>query len=421
MRADARAPRACRRPLPPFQTATFGQPSATECGPYDYTRTSNPTRAQLESQFAAAEGGARGLAFTSGMAALAACLRLAPAGSHVVAGDDLYGGTSRLLTQVAPECGVEVTFVDSSDVAATTAALQPGRTSLLFLESPTNPRMRIADIKALAAAAKAAAVLTIVDNSILTAAHQRPLALGADISMTSATKFVGGHSDVTAGLLAAADASVGERLAFYQNAEGAGLAPLDAWLCLRGVKTMDLRLRESARNAAAIAAFLDGHPLVATLNWPGLARHPGASVHASQATSPGALLSFTTGDVALSKAVVEAATLFNVAVSFGSVASQISLPCFMSHASIPAAARAARGLPDDLVRISAGVEDGRDLLADLEAAFASAAASLGLPAPPPRVDAALAAAAGDREAALEARVAALEAELARARAGVAAA
>lgn len=406
----------------PTQTATFGQPSATECGPYDYTRTSNPTRAQLESQFAAAEGGVRGVAFTSGMAALAACLRLAPAGSHVVAGDDLYGGTSRLLARVAPDCGLEVTLVDTSgDPAAFEAALRPGSTSLVLLESPTNPRMRIADIKTLCAASKKAGAISVVDNSIMTALHQRPLALGADVSMTSATKFVGGHSDVTAGLLAVSDAALGDRLAFYQNAEGAGLSPFDSWLCLRGLKTMHLRMTAAAANAATLAAFLDGHPLVESINYPGLPHHPGAATHAAQSTSAGALLSFTTGDVAISKTVVESTRLFNVAVSFGSVASQISLPCYMSHASIPAADRAARGLPDDLVRISTGVEDVGDLVRDLEHAFSKAAAVAGRPPPPAdRGAAILAAAATGREAALTARVAQLEAELERVRRGAAA-
>ena len=363
----------------------------------------------------------RGLAFTSGMAALAACLRLAPAGSHVVAGDDLYGGTSRLLARVAPDCGLEVTLVDTSgDVGAFEAALRPGKTALVLLESPTNPRMRVADIRALTAAARAAGAISVLDNSIMTPVHQVPLALGADVSMMSATKFVGGHSDVTAGLLAVADAALGERLAFYQNAEGAGLSPFDSWLCLRGLKTMALRVDAAAANAATLAAFLDGHPLVTSVNYPGLPSHPGSSTHARQASSAGALLSFTTGNVALSSAVVEATRLFNVAVSFGSVASQISLPCYMSHASIPAADRAARGLSDDLVRISAGVEAAGDLVRDLETAFASAAASVGLPPPPPgRGDAILAAAANPPEVALGARVAALEGELERVRRGAA--
>lgn len=426
------------------QTATFGQPTAVDMGPYDYTRSGNPTRAQLESQIAALEGVPRlesgessssspsngspsfdggALAFTSGMAALAAALRLAPAGTRVVAGDDLYGGTSRLLAQVAPACGVEVKNVDTSDAAAVEAALfdpsNPKPVSLLMLESPTNPRMQVADIRKLCALAKKANAISLVDNSILTPVFQSPLLLGAAISMTSATKFVGGHSDVTAGLLAVKGKELYNRLYFYQNAEGAGLSPFDSWLCLRGLKTMPLRMRAAAGNACALAIFLDGHPLVKKVNFPGLATHPGHAIHASQSSSPGSLLSFETGNVALSRGIVEKSKLFAIAVSFGSVASQISLPCYMSHASIPAEVRAERGLPDDLVRISAGVEDSIDLLRDLETAFIETARELGLESGVPargRAEASLEKAARGREQELEAKVAVLEAELAAARA-----
>lgn len=429
-----------------LQTATFGQPTAVDMGPYDYTRSGNPTRAQLESQIAALEGVPRlqseatassssvpsapsfdggALAFTSGMAALAAFLRLAPAGTRVVAGDDLYGGTSRLLSQVAPQCGVEVKNVDTSDADAVEAALfdssNPKPVSLLMLESPTNPRMQVADLRRLCALAKKAGAISLVDNSILTPVFQSPLLLGADVSMTSATKFVGGHSDVTAGLLAVRGLDLYKRLYFYQNAEGAGLSPFDSWLCLRGLKTMPLRMRAAAANAAALAAFLDGHPLVKKVNFPGLPAHPGHDVHASQSSSPGSLLSFETGDVELSRGIVERTRLFAIAVSFGSVASQISLPCYMSHASIPAAVRAERGLPDDLVRISAGVEEPIDLLRDLERAFLETARELGLEGKLPplgRAEESLLKAASGREQALEARVAQLEAELAKSKAGV---
>lgn len=419
-------------------------------GPYDYTRSGNPTRAQLESQIAALEGVPRlsagreagassssssssgplpstpafdggALAFTSGMAALAAALRLAPVGTRVVAGDDLYGGTSRLLAQVAPSCGVEVKNVDTSDVPAVEAALfdesNPKPISLLMLESPTNPRMQVADIRKLCALAKKAGAISLVDNSMLTPVFQSPLLLGADISMTSATKFVGGHSDVTAGLLAVKGKDLYKRLYFYQNAEGAGLSPFDSWLCLRGLKTMPLRMRAAAANARALAAFLEGHPLVKKVNFPGLPEHPGHGVHASQSSSPGSLLSFETGDVGLSRGVVERTKLFAIAVSFGSVASQISLPCYMSHASIPASVRAERGLPDDLVRISAGVEDSIDLLRDLERAFIETAKELGLSGVPARgrAEESLAEAAQGRVQELEAKVALLEAELARAK------
>lgn len=359
---------------PLYQTATFGQPSATEGGQFDYTRSGNPTRTMLEEQWAALEGGCRALAFTSGMASLAVVTKLVSVGGHIVAGDDIYGGTSRLLASVVPAGGVSVSNVDMTDISAVKAAIIPGKTQLVMVESPTNPRMQICDIKAIAAAAHAAGALVCVDNSFLTPLYQRPLDLGADISMTSGTKYVGGHGDTTLGLLAVRDAELGKKLYFLQNAEGAGLAPMDCWLALRGLKTMSLRMERSISNAEKIAEFLAGHPLVRKLNYAGRPQHPGAAVHAAQATSGGAMISFETGDLEASKMIVELTKLYKVTVSFGNVISLISLPCFMSHASIPAEVRAARGLPDDLVRISVGIEDAADLIADLQQAMDTALA-----------------------------------------------
>ncbi|EFJ41456.1 hypothetical protein VOLCADRAFT_68235, partial [Volvox carteri f. nagariensis] len=356
--------------MPPlWQTATFAQPSATTFGEYDYTRSGNPTRTMLEEQFAELEGGDRGFAFTSGMAALAAVCKLVGSGDHILAGEDIYGGTSRLLAQVVPAAGVGVTNVDMTDLDAVRAALQPGRTKLVMVESPTNPRMQICDIAAIAALAREVGAITCVDNSIMAPVFQRPLALGADISMTSGTKFVGGHGDVTLGLLSVKGQELAKRVYFLQNAEGAGLAPFDCWLALRGLKTMALRMERSAANAAALASFLAAHPLVRKVNYPGLPQHPGHALHFRQASGPGSLLSFETGSVEASKIIVEATQLFKVTVSFGNVNSLVSLPCYMSHASIPADVRAARGLPDDLVRISAGIEDAKDLIADLDQAM----------------------------------------------------
>lgn len=269
--------------MPPlYQTATFGQPGATEMGEYDYTRSGNPTRTALERQMAALEGADRSLAFTSGMAALAAVTRLCSAGDHILAGDDLYGGTSRLLSRVVPAAGVSVTNVDTSDVAAVAAAIVPGRTRLVMLESPTNPRMQICDLAAVAAAARAAGAWVCVDNSIMCPLFQRPLDLGADICMTSATKFVGGHADVMAGVLSVRGAELAERLAFVQNAEGAALAPFDCWLLVRGLKTMALRMERAAASAQRIAEWLEAHPSVAAVNFPGLAAHPGRDIHFRQ-------------------------------------------------------------------------------------------------------------------------------------------
>ena len=405
---------------PLYQTATFAQPGATEFGPYDYTRSGNPTRTLLEEQWAALEGADRAFAFTSGMAALAVVTRLVKAGEHIVAGDDIYGGTSRLLSNVVPAAGVAVTNVDMADLAAVRAAIAPGRTKLVLVESPTNPRMQVCDLKAISELARAAGALVCVDNSFMTPLFQRPLDLGADICMTSGTKYIGGHGDVTLGMLAVRGEELCKRVYFLQNAEGAGLAPMDCWLALRGLKTMGLRLERAAANAARLAAWLARHPLVRRVNYAGLAGTPGAALHNAQAASGGGVLSFTTGDVEVSKAIVEEAKLFKVTVSFGNVVSLISLPCYMSHASIPAEVRAARGLPDDLVRIACGVEDADDLIADLEQAMAKAAR---LAKPGSAAAAALAAAAGsggggggdaaaaEREAALLARIASLEARL----------
>ena len=358
---------------PLYQTATFDQPTATTFGAYDYTRSGNPTRTLLEGQIAELEGAARALAFTSGMAALTAVTRLVRAGDRVLSGDDIYGGTSRLLAQVLPKQGILVSNVDMTDLAAVEAAMTPD-VKLVMVESPTNPRLRITDIRGVVKAAARVGALVCVDNSIMAPLYQSPLALGADISMTSATKFVAGHSDLMAGLLAVRSEAVGKELYFHQNAEGTALAPFDCWLTLRGMKTMALRMAAAQRNAEALAAYLAAHPAVKRVNFPGLPGHPGAALHAAQASGPGSILSFETGNLELSRLLVERTKLFKVTVSFGGCSSLISLPCFMSHASIPAEVRAARGLPDDLVRISAGIEDADDLVADLAAAMDEALA-----------------------------------------------
>ena len=353
---------------PLYQTATFDQPTATTFGEFDYTRSGNPTRRMLEEQMAALDGAARGFAFVSGMAAITAVARLVGSGEGIVTGNDIYGGTSRLLAQVLGRAGVEVQNVDMTDLAAVEGACGAGNVKLVIVESPTNPRMEISDIRRICAIAHRAGAVVCVDNSIM-ALFQNPLDLGADINMVSATKFVGGHSDVTAGILTVRDAELGDRLYFHQNSEGTGLGPFDCWLCLRGLKTMALRMERQAENAQAIAEHLSTHPLVTKVNFPGLPGHPGHALHSEQARSGGSIISFETGDLAVSKRVVEKTALHKVTVSFGSVGSSISLPCYMSHASIPAEVRAARGLPDDLVRISVGIEDVKDLIADLDTAL----------------------------------------------------
>lgn len=361
--------------LPLYQTATFKQPSALENGPYDYTRSGNPTRTALESLMAKLEKADRALCFTSGMAALAAVTRLIGTGEEIVAGDDLYGGSDRLLSQVAPKAGIVVKRVNMSDLDEVASAIGPW-TKLVWLESPTNPRQQISDILKIAELAHAHDALLLVDNSIMSPVLSQPLELGADIVMHSATKFISGHSDLMAGVLAVKGESLAKDLYFLQNAEGSGLAPFDCWLCFRGIKTMALRVEKQQQNAQKIAEFLSSHPRVKKVNYAGLPGHPGHSLHYSQAKGAGSVLSFLTGSLELSKHVVETTKYFSITVSFGSVKSLISMPCFMSHASIPAAVREARGLTEDLVRISVGIEDVNDLIADLDYALKTGPAPL---------------------------------------------
>ncbi|KAK9125073.1 hypothetical protein Scep_013919 [Stephania cephalantha] len=355
---------------PLYQTATFKQPSATAYGPYDYTRSGNPTRDVLERLLAKLDKADRAFCFTSGMAALAAITDLVGSGNEIVAGDDIYGGTDRLLSQVVPRKGIVVKRVNTTDLSEVASAIGP-KTKLVMIESPTNPRQQISDIRKISSIAHENGALLLVDNSIMSPVLSQPLELGADIVMHSATKFIAGHSDVMAGVLAVKGESLANDIAFVQNAVGSGLAPFDCWICLRGIKTMSLRVEKQQENAQKIAEFLSSHPRVTKVNYAGLPDHPGRALHYSQAKGAGSVLSFLTGSLALSKHIVETTKYFSVTVSFGSVKSLISMPCFMSHASIPASVREARGLTEDLVRISVGIEDVNDLIADLDRAIRS--------------------------------------------------
>jgi cystathionine beta-lyase len=357
---------------PLYQTATFNQPGATDCGPYDYSRSGNPTRTLLERQMADIESADAAFAFASGMAAIATVMRLVSPGQAVVAGNDIYGGTQRFLGKIAPnKQGLTVRHVDMTKIEEVRGALEKGDVRLVLVETPTNPRLEVCDIKAICELAHEYGAYVCVDNSIMAPIFQRPIELGADISMTSATKFIAGHSDVTGGILSVVGKELAEEIYFHQNAEGNMMSPFEAWLALRGLKTMALRMEKQAQNAEAIAKFLKAHPLVKKVNYAGLSDHPGSEIHAKQASSGGSIISFETGDVEVSRRIVEDTKLFKITVSFGSVTSLISMPCYMSHASVPAEIRAERGLADDLVRISVGIENLDDLLADLQRALDS--------------------------------------------------
>ncbi|MCC6321893.1 MAG: PLP-dependent transferase [Phycisphaerales bacterium] len=368
---------------PIYQTATFAQESALEFGRYDYSRSGNPTRDVLERQLAALENpGApettRAFAFASGLAALTAATRTLLPGDELVACDDLYGGSYRLFSRLLEPRGVTVRYADFTDPAQLARAFSP-RTRLIHFETPTNPLLRIVDIRAVVAAARAQGprARVLVDSTAMSPWLQRPLELdggGADIVLHSATKLLNGHGDVTAGALIVRDPGLAEELAFIQNAEGAALSPFDSFLLLRGLKTLGVRIDRQQATARTVADFLASHPAAFEVGYPGLAHAPGRDIHARQARGGGGgvVITFRTGDIELSRRLVESLRLFPIAVSFGSINSTASLPCRMSHASIPAEVRARRQLPEDLVRLSIGLEDADDLIADLDQAVTSA-------------------------------------------------
>jgi cystathionine beta-lyase len=353
---------------PIYQTATFRQSDATEFGEYDYSRSGNPTRAVVEKQIAALESGTRGFCFSTGLAAITAVTRLLVPGDEILACNDLYGGSYRLFSRILPKRGINVRYVDFSDLDAVAASINDN-TRLVYLETPTNPLLQIIDIRAASDIAHRRGAWLCVDNSTMSPYLQRPLELGADIVVHSATKFLCGHSDVMAGAVVVSDEELGQELYLIQNGEGAGLAPFDSYLLLRGMKTLSLRLDRQQTSATSIAELLEAHPAVDRVYFPGLADQEQLRIHRSQASGDGAVLSFVTGDPEFSRAVVEATRIFAITVSFGSVNSTISLPNYMSHASIPANLRQLKGIPADLVRISVGAEDVGDLIDDLGQAF----------------------------------------------------
>lgn len=353
--------------VPIYQSATFKQTSSNGGNEYDYTRSGNPTRTHLERHLAKIMNAGRSLAVGSGMGALDVITRLLRPGDEVVTGDDLYGGTNRLLTYLATNQGVIVRHVDTTNIDRVKEVLTD-KTAMVLLETPTNPLIKIVDIPTIARASHEAneKALVVVDNTMLSPMLSNPLDLGADIVYESGTKYLSGHHDIMAGVIACNDAQLGDKMYFTINSTGCGLSPNDSFLLLRGVKTLAIRMEKQQANAQRIAEFLESHGF--RVRYPGLKSHPQYDLHWSMARGAGAVLSFETGDTALSERIVEAARLWGISVSFGCVNSLISMPCRMSHASIDAKTRQERQMPEDIIRLCVGIEDVNDLIDDLSRA-----------------------------------------------------
>jgi cystathionine gamma-lyase len=356
--------------VPIYQNSTYRQRApADPIDGYEYGRTKNPTRLALERNLAALEGGRHGLSFASGLAATNTLMNLLKSGDHVVAGDDLYGGTWRLFERLYANYGIRFTYVDLGDLAAVGKALTPA-TKYVFVETPTNPLLKICDLAAIAKLAHGVGAKAVCDNTFATPYLQRPLESGFDVVLHSATKYLGGHSDVIGGALVVDDDELHSRLAFFQNAVGAVPGPMDCFLLLRGTKTLHLRMDRHCSSAARLARFLAEHPQVSTVHYPGLRSHPSHELAARQMAGFGGMISFVVkGDVERGRRVAAATKLFACAESLGGVESLIEHPPSMTHASIPAEIRRARGLEDGLLRISVGVEDPDDLERDLRQAI----------------------------------------------------
>lgn len=356
--------------VPIYQVSTYQQPKAGEHTGYEYSRTANPTRTALESLITELEGGAAGYAFGSGMAAITAVMMLFDSGDHVILTDDVYGGTYRVMTGVLNRFGIEADFVDTSSKEKVQKAIRPN-TKAIYIETPTNPLLKVTDLKLMSDIAKEAGILLIVDNTFYTPYFQQPLSFGADIVLHSATKYLGGHSDVVGGLVVTADKELGEKLHYVQNSTGGVLGPQDSWLLMRGIKTLGLRMDAINHSAGKIAELLESHDAVQTLYYPGSATHPGHELTKAQSSGFGGMISFDIGSSERVDAFLEKLNLFTIAESLGAVESLISVPSRMTHASIPRDRRLALGITDGLVRISVGIEDTEDLTADVKQALDS--------------------------------------------------
>lgn len=354
---------------PVFQTSTYVQPELGRHLGYEYARTHNPTREALEGNIAALESGRFGVAFSSGSAALDTVTKLFSAGDHIVSGEGVYGGTYRFFTRVAARLGLEFTFVDSDDLDQIRDAMRPN-TRMVHVETPTNPMMRLTDLAAAAEIAHGAGALLSVDNTFASPYNQRPLELGADLVIHSATKYLNGHSDVVNGIVVVRDEELHERLRFLQNAAGAVPGPWDCWLVLRGTKTLHLRMRAHNENGQRIAEWLEAHSAVERVHYPGLPSHPQHELARRQMSGFTGMISVEMGSAERARALVENVSIFALAESLGGVESLIGHPASMTHASVPAERRQRMGLSEGLVRLSCGVEDAEDLIEDLDRALA---------------------------------------------------
>jgi len=355
---------------PIYQTSTFVQEAPGVHKGYDYARSNNPTRQVLEDLMATLEQGAGASAFASGLAAIDAVLKLLKAGDEIVAVDDIYGGAFRLFTHIYEKFGIRVTYVDTGDLEAIQEAIT-AQTRLIWLESPTNPTLKISDIPAIASLAKAHGLLLVVDNTFASPASQKPIQLGADLVVHSATKYLAGHSDLIAGLVVSKSKELAEKIKFIQNASGAILGPFDSWLVIRGIETLGLRVKQHSANAQQVADFLQSHPAVGKVYYPGLPTHKNADIARRQMKFSGGIISFDlkSDDRDLALGIVKGTQYFKLAESLGGVKSLICLPSEMTHKSIPAEKRRAGGITDSLIRLSVGLEDAEDLIDDLQQAL----------------------------------------------------
>ncbi|QNG61132.1 bifunctional cystathionine gamma-lyase/homocysteine desulfhydrase [Bacillus sp. PAMC26568] len=353
---------------PIYQVSTYKQDGVGNHKGFEYSRTGNPTRHALEELIKDLEEGHAGFAFGSGMAAISGVMMLFNSGDHVILTDDVYGGTYRVMTKVLNRLGIDSTFVDTSNLSNIEGALKEN-TRALFIETPTNPLLKITDVEAAAAFAKKHGLLTVVDNTFSTPYWQNPLTKGADIVVHSATKYIGGHSDVVGGLVVVNSAELAEQLHFVQNSTGGVLGPQDSWLLIRGIKTLALRMEAHEKNTRAIVEFLTQHPAVSKVFYPGLADHPNHEIAKKQAGGFGGMVSFDVGSEQKADEILSKVKYFTLAESLGAVESLISVPAKMTHASIPSERRQELGITDGLVRISVGIEDVEDLIEDLKQAL----------------------------------------------------